>query len=117
MSRSAARRPSCVKVVAPPVGLVGAVLGSIIAGIAAPSEAASMGALGSILIAAVTGRLSWRVLRETCQATVKITAMMMFILMCAQVFALAFRGLQGEKIWSRISSRSCRAASTPTSGS
>ena len=87
-----------LKVVLPPVGLVGAVLGSIIAGVAAPSEAASMGALGSILIAAITGRLSWRVLRETCQATVKTTAMMMFILMCAQVFALAFRGLQGEKI-------------------
>jgi tripartite ATP-independent transporter DctM subunit len=87
-----------LKVVLPPVGLVGAVLGSIIAGIAAPSEAASMGALGSILITAVTGRLNWRVLRETCQATVKTTAMMMFILMCAQVFALAFRGLQGEKI-------------------
>jgi tripartite ATP-independent transporter DctM subunit len=87
-----------LKVVAPPVGLVGAVLGSIIAGIAAPSEAASMGALGAILITAVTGRLNMRVLRETCQATVKTTAMMMFILMCAQVFALAFRGLQGEKI-------------------
>jgi tripartite ATP-independent transporter DctM subunit len=87
-----------LKVVLPPVGLVGAVLGSIIAGIAAPSEAASMGALGSILIAAIAGRLSLRVLRETCQATVKITAMMMFILMCAQVFALAFRGLQGEKL-------------------
>jgi tripartite ATP-independent transporter DctM subunit len=87
-----------LRVVAPPVGLVGAVLGSIIAGIAAPSEAASMGALGSILITAMTGRLNMKVLRETCQATVKITAMMMFILMCAQVFALAFRGLQGEKI-------------------
>jgi len=87
-----------VKVVAPPVGLVGAVLGSIIAGIAAPSEAASMGALGSILITGITGRLSWKVLRETCQATFKITAMMMFILMAAQVFALAFRGLQGEKL-------------------
>ena len=45
-----------VKVVAPPVGLVGAVLGSIIAGIAAPSEAASMGALGSIVITGITGR-------------------------------------------------------------
>jgi len=87
-----------LKVVAPPVGLVGAVLGSIIAGIAAPSEAASMGALGSIAIAGVTGRLSLRVLRETCQATIKITAMMMFILMCAQVFALAFRGLRGEDL-------------------
>ncbi|MDP2410652.1 MAG: TRAP transporter large permease subunit [Pseudolabrys sp.] len=86
------------KVVLPPVGLVGAVLGSIIAGIAAPSEAASMGALGSILITAITGRLSWQVLRETCQSTLKITAMMMFILMAAQVFALSFRGLQGERL-------------------
>jgi tripartite ATP-independent transporter DctM subunit len=87
-----------VKVVAPPVGLVGAVLGSIIAGIAAPSEAASMGALGSIVITGLTGRMSMRVLRETVQATTKITAMMMFILICAQAFALAFRGLQGEKL-------------------
>ncbi|MDO8877510.1 MAG: TRAP transporter large permease subunit [Pseudolabrys sp.] len=86
------------KVVAPPVGLVGAVLGSIIAGIAAPSEAASMGALGSIVVAALGRRLTWSVLRETAQATTKITAMMMFILICAQAFALAFRGLQGEKI-------------------
>jgi tripartite ATP-independent transporter DctM subunit len=87
-----------LKVAAPPVGLVGAVLGSIIAGIAAPSEAASMGALGSIVVAAVGGRLTWKVLRETAQATTKITAMMMFILICAQVFALAFRGLHGEKL-------------------
>lgn len=86
------------KVVAPPIGLVAAVLGSIIAGIAAPSEAASMGALGAILIAAITGRLSWKVLRETGQATVKTTAMMMFILMCAQIFALSFRGLRGEDL-------------------
>jgi tripartite ATP-independent transporter DctM subunit len=86
------------RVVAPPIGLVGAVLGSIIAGIAAPSEAASMGALGSIVVAAIGRRLSWKVLRETAQATTKITAMMMFILICAQAFALAFRGLQGEKI-------------------
>lgn len=86
------------KVVAPPVGLVAAVLGSIIAGIAAPSEAASMGALGAILITAITGRLSWKVLRETGQATVKTTAMMMFILMCAQIFALSFRGLRGEDL-------------------
>ncbi len=86
------------EVVAPPVGLVGAVLGSIIAGVAAPSEAASMGALGSIVVAAMGRRLTWNVLRETAQATTKITAMVMFILICAQVFALAFRGLQGEKI-------------------
>ena len=87
-----------VKVVVPPVLLVVAVLGSIIGGIAAPTEAASMGALGSILVTAFAGRFSMKVLREVMQSTTKITAMMMFILICAQVFALAFRGLKGEDL-------------------
>ena len=42
--------------------------------------------------------MSWAVLRETTYATTRITAMMMFILICAQVFSLAFRGLQGERL-------------------
>ena len=86
------------KVVVPPVLLVMSVLGSIIGGVAAPTEAASMGALGAILVTAFSGRFSFQVLRETCQSTAKITAMMMFILICAQVFALAFRGLHGEDL-------------------
>jgi tripartite ATP-independent transporter DctM subunit len=86
------------RVVAPPLFLIMAVLGSIIGGVAAPTEAASMGALGSIAIAALTGRLSWKILRETIEATTRITATVLFVLICAQVFALAFRGLQGEKI-------------------
>ena len=86
------------KVVVPPVLLVLAVLGSIIAGIEAPTEAASMGALGSILVTAFAGRMSMKVLREVMRSTTKITAMMMFILICAQVFALAFRGLKGEDL-------------------
>jgi tripartite ATP-independent transporter DctM subunit len=85
-------------VVLPPLALVLAVLGSIIGGVAAPTEAASMGALGSILVTAFAGRLSFRVLRETVQSTTRITAMVMFILICAQVFALAFRGLRGEDL-------------------
>ncbi|MDO9443601.1 MAG: TRAP transporter large permease subunit [Beijerinckiaceae bacterium] len=87
-----------MKVGVPPIALVIAVLGSIIGGIAAPTEAASMGALGSILVTASLGRLNWRTLRETVYATGRITAAMMFVLICAQVFALAFRGLQGEKL-------------------
>jgi len=86
------------KVVLPPLALVLSVLGSIIAGIAAPTEAASMGALGSILVTAFAGRMSLRVLKDTMQATTKITAMVMFILICAQVFSLAFRGLHGEDL-------------------
>jgi tripartite ATP-independent transporter DctM subunit len=82
----------------PPISLVLAVLGSIVGGIAAPTEAASMGALGSVLVVAIAGRFNWSVLRETTLATTRITAGMMFILICAQVFALAFRGLRGEQL-------------------
>lgn len=87
-----------LKVGLPPIALVLMVLGSIIGGVAAPTEAASMGALGSILVAALSGRLNWSMLKETVYATGRITASMMFILICAQVFALAFRGLQGEQL-------------------
>ena len=87
-----------LKVGFPPIALVLAVMGSIIGGVAAPTEAASMGALGSILVTASLGRLSWTTLRDTVYATGRITAAMMFVLVCAQVFALAFRGLNGEKI-------------------
>lgn len=86
------------KVGLPPIALVLAVLGSIIGGVAAPTEAASMGALGSIVVAAIAGRFNWKMLKETVCATGRITASMMFILICAQVFALAFRGLQGEQL-------------------
>jgi tripartite ATP-independent transporter DctM subunit len=86
------------KVVVPPVLLVVAVLGSIVGGIAAPTEAASMGAVGSVLIAAGARRLTLKKLKEVALETSKITAMMMLILMMAQVFALAFRGLHGEDL-------------------
>ncbi len=87
-----------LKIGLPPISLVLAVLGSIVGGIAAPTEAASMGALGSILVVMLAGRFSFSVLRETTLATTRITAGMMFILICAQVFALAFRGLHGEQL-------------------
>lgn len=87
-----------VKVALPPLGLVIAVLGSIVGGVAAPTEAAAMGALGAILVCAIGGRLTPGLVWETAKSTARTTAMMMFILIMAQVFALAFRGLQGEKL-------------------
>jgi len=87
-----------LKVLVPPVMLVVAVLGTIVGGVAAPTEAASMGALGAVLVTGLGRRLRWRVLRDTAIETAKITAGMMLILMTAQVFALAFRGLQGEEL-------------------
>lgn len=85
-----------VKVVLPPILLIVAVLGSIVGGIAAPTEAASVGALGSILVAFLARRLSKRVLIDTIQGTLRISAMVFFILICAQAFSLAFRGLDGD---------------------
>jgi tripartite ATP-independent transporter DctM subunit len=86
------------KVLVPPIMLVVAVLGSIVGGIAAPTEAASMGAVGAVIITAVSGRFSLKTLRDAALDTSKITAIMMFILMLAQVFALSFRGLHGEML-------------------
>lgn len=101
MSRATLWR-NALRVGVPPIALVLAVLGSIVGGVAAPTEAASMGALGSILIVMLGGRFSWSVLREATLATTRITAGMMFILICAQVFALAFRGLHGEQLVSDL---------------
>jgi tripartite ATP-independent transporter DctM subunit len=82
--------------VLPPLALVLAVLGSIIGGIAAPTEAASVGAVGSVVLAALVRRLDHRTFSEALMVTVRITAMVFFVLIASQVFALAFRGLDGE---------------------
>lgn len=87
-----------LRTVVPPLLLVVAVLGSIIGGIAAPTEAASMGALGSVLIAIAARRFNTKLLLETLHGTLTISAMVFFILLCAQPFALAFRGLGGENM-------------------
>ena len=101
-SATRCRAPSCgcvcFKVALPPLALVLSVLGSIIGGVAAPTEAASMGALGSIVVVALARRLTLDVLRDVMRTTTRISAMVLFILICAQVFSLAFRGLQGEKL-------------------
>lgn len=82
--------------VLPPLLLVLAVLGSIIAGIAAPTEAASVGAVGAIVVALIMRRLSWSVFQDALMMSVRITAMVFFVLIASQVFALAFLGLDGE---------------------
>lgn len=91
-----------VFVVTPPLGLVAAVLGSIIGGIAAPTEAASMGAVGALAFVALSGRLSFSMLNDVARSTLLITAMVFFILICAQAFGLAFRGLGGEGLVERM---------------
>jgi tripartite ATP-independent transporter DctM subunit len=90
------------RVVLPPIGLVVAVLGSIIGGVAAPTEAAAMGAIGALAIVVVGGKFTLRLLDEVARATLLISAMVFFILIAAQAFALTFRGLGGEHLVVRM---------------
>lgn len=82
----------------PPVCLIIAVLGSILAGAATPTEAAGVGAFGAIILAAFKGRLSLSRLREVAQGTAEVTSMVFLILIGAAVFSLVFRGFGGEEI-------------------
>jgi len=87
-----------LRVMIPPLVLILAVLGSIFAGIATPTEAGSIGALGALLLAAINRRLSLKVLRESMDQTARLTSMVMLILVAASAFALVFRGLDGDWI-------------------
>ena len=83
---------------APPLALVVAVLGSILAGYATPTEAAGVGALGALALALLYRSLTVATLRAICQATLKTTAMVFFILIGASVFSLVFRGYGGDEL-------------------
>lgn len=82
----------------PPLLLMIAVLGSILGGIATPTEAAAVGAVGAGLFAALAGQLSVDRLREVSRQTVQITAMVFAILIGAQLFSLVFRGFGGDEL-------------------
>ena len=82
----------------PPVCLIIAVLGSILAGAATPTEAAGVGAFGAILLAAIKGRLRLSRLRAVVEETTKVTSMVFLILIGAAIFSLVFRGFGGEEI-------------------
>lgn len=81
-----------------PLLLIMAVLGSIIIGLATPSEAASVGAMGALIIAAVQRELNWSRLGEVIQSTTKTTSMVFLILIGASVFSLVFRGYGGDDL-------------------
>ena len=82
----------------PPLVLIIAVLGSIIGGLAAPTEAASIGAIGAILLAASQKQCSLEILQYSMRRTVAITSMVFLILIGATIFSLVFRGYGGEHL-------------------
>jgi tripartite ATP-independent transporter DctM subunit len=85
------------KSIVPPLFLILAVLGTIFFGIATPTEAAGMGALGSIILVACYGKLSWSVLKETCYRTLRVTSMVVFLVIGASAFTSVFLGVGGGK--------------------
>ncbi len=84
------------KALFPPLFLMVAVLGSIFAGIASPTEAAAVGAVGSTLLTMANRKFSVKILQEVMQTTVRLTCMVFIILCGAAVFGLVFRGLGGD---------------------
>ncbi len=94
-------RPSLmelVKVIAPPLVLIVLVLGSILTGIATPTESAGVGAVGATLLALQARSLNWRVIRKVGLETTKISSMVFVILIGASMFSLVFRGFGGDEV-------------------
>ncbi|MGV2827969.1 TRAP transporter large permease [Myxosarcina sp. GI1(2024)] len=91
-----------LKVMLPPLLLIFLVLGSIFWGIATPTEAGAVGSIGAILLAVLNGRLNWAALKDVCDATMRITTMVIFILLGSTAFSLVFRGLGGDRFMENL---------------
>jgi tripartite ATP-independent transporter DctM subunit len=83
---------------APPLLLILAVLGSIIGGLATPTEAAAVGAVGALLLAGIRRALDLGRLREIMQGTIRVSSMVFLILIGASLFSLVFRGYGGDRL-------------------
>ncbi|MGB3446291.1 MAG: TRAP transporter large permease subunit [Xanthobacteraceae bacterium] len=85
-------------VMVPPLFLIFLVLGTIFIGVATPTEGGAMGATGALLLGAMKRRLSWDLIRQAAEATAKLSAFVVFILVGARVFSLTFYGVNGH-VW------------------
>ncbi len=89
---------SVFKALLPPLLLIIAVLGSILGGLATPTESAGVGAIGAIILSFMKRQLSFKVMKEVVQSTAKTTSMVFVILVGAALFSLVFRGYGGDEI-------------------
>ncbi|MFZ4848568.1 MAG: TRAP transporter large permease [Caldilinea sp.] len=85
--------------IVPPVLLIFAVLGSIFFGIATPTEAGAVGAVGACLLAAMNRRFNWALLQAAATATARITGLVIMILVCSTFFSVVFDGLGGNTLF------------------
>jgi tripartite ATP-independent transporter DctM subunit len=86
------------KSIIPPLTLIVLVLGSILFGVATPTESASVGAVGAAIIALMKGELNYKNLKETALGTVKLSSFVFVILIGASMFSLVFRGFGGDEM-------------------
>jgi tripartite ATP-independent transporter DctM subunit len=86
-----------IKTLGLPLSLIFIVLGSIIAGIATPTEASALGAMGALIISAINGKINADFIRETSQKTAIVSSMIFAILIGASIFSLIFRGIGGDE--------------------
>jgi tripartite ATP-independent transporter DctM subunit len=87
-----------VRALLPPLLLILAVLGSILAGLATPTEAASVGAVGAMLLAAARHQFNHDIMRGVVRSTMQVSSMVFLILIGASVFSLVFRGFGGDEL-------------------
>lgn len=87
-----------IKVLFPPLFLILAVLGSILGGLATPTEAASVGAVGAILLAISQRQFTLEILQQVMRDTMRITSMVFLIFIGASLFSLVFRGFGGDDV-------------------
>lgn len=85
-----------VRSLALPVGLIALVLGSIVAGIATPTQSSAVGATGAVLLTVLNRSLSWAMLRSVLERTVRVSAMVFFVVIGASVFSYTFRSIDGD---------------------
>ncbi len=91
-------RARVVRALLPPLVLIVAVLGSILAGLATPSESAGVGAIGAMLLAIQRRQFNLTILQDVMRATARMTAMVFTILVGAALFSLVFRGFGGDEM-------------------
>jgi tripartite ATP-independent transporter DctM subunit len=85
-------------VLIPPLALIFLVLGTIFLGIATPTEGGAMGAVGALVMALARNRIDMKLMRQAMDSTMKLSCFVLFILIGATVFSLAFQGVDGH-IW------------------
>ena len=89
-------------VLIPPLALIFLVLGTIFLGIATPTEGGAMGSVGALVMALARGRIDLKLIRQAMDSTMKLSSFVLFILIGATVFSLAFQGVDGPKWVERL---------------